>query len=424
MPEVVDNKKIFSLTEVAKSIQKTLAERYTSSFWVKAEMNKLNFYKQSGHCYPELVEKNNGRIVAQMKAILWKDDFVRVNDKFLAILKEPLKDGIKILFHAKVSFDPAHGLALWIMDVDPSYTLGDLEREKQETIQKLKTEGVYDRNRSLKVPLLPQRIAIISVESSKGYADFLKVIESNPWKYKFFGFLFPSLLQGDQAVNSIIYQLSRIRRVKGHFDVVAIIRGGGGDVGLSCFNSYALAREIALFPIPVITGIGHATNETVVEMVSSLNAITPTKLAEYLLQKFHNFSVPVKEAEKKIVDKAQRLIAEMSTMFHSEIKLFMSVVENVLLVNRNDIRSVTQTMVRQAKYLFREQHIGLSGIEKNVGNMSPQSVLRRGYSITRLNGKAVRDFSEVKNGDSLDTIVDNGSISSVVITSTPSTNGE
>lgn len=259
MPETVNNKKIFSLLEVTSSIQKTLSARYTSSFWVKAEMNKLNFYKQSGHCYPDLVEKQDGKVIAQIRSNLWKDDYMKINNTFLEVLKEPLKDGIKILFLAKVSFDPVHGLALRIIDIDPGYTLGDLEKEKQETIKKLQDEGIFNRNKSLKLPLLPQRIAIISVETSKGYGDFMKVIDGNPWNYKFFCFLFPSLLQGEKAVEGIINQLTRIKKVINHFDAVAIIRGGGGDIGLSCYNNYQLSKEFALFPIPVITGIGHST---------------------------------------------------------------------------------------------------------------------------------------------------------------------
>lgn len=227
MPETVNDKQVFSLLEVTKSIQKTLTERYKSSFWVKAEMNKLNYYKQSGHCYPELVEKKDGKVIAQIRSCLWKDDYNRSNNNFLQILKEPLKDGIKILFQAKILFDPAYGLSLLIMNIDPSYTLGDLEREKQETINQLREENIFGRNKILKLPLLPQRIAIISVETSKGYADFLRVIETNPWNYKFFHFLFPSLLQGDKAADSIINQLTRIKKVINHFDVVAVIRGGG-----------------------------------------------------------------------------------------------------------------------------------------------------------------------------------------------------
>ncbi|MDO9028037.1 MAG: exodeoxyribonuclease VII large subunit, partial [Candidatus Roizmanbacteria bacterium] len=268
MPEKVNDKTVLSLLEVTQSIQKTLSERYKSSFWVKAEMNKLNLYPQSGHCYPDLVEKKDGKVIAQMRATLWKDDYIRINNSFQRILKEPLKNGVQILFSAKITFDPAYGLALRIIDIDPSFSLGELEREKQETIERLKKEGIFNKNKEQKLPLLPQRIAIISVETSKGYADFLKIIDENSWGYKFFHFLFPAFLQGEKAIESIGHQLKRIEKVKSHFDVVAIIRGGGGDVGLSCYNNYQLASEVALFPIPVITGIGHATNETVLEMLA------------------------------------------------------------------------------------------------------------------------------------------------------------
>lgn len=480
MPETLHERTIFSLVEVTKSIQKTLSERYKNAFWVKAEMNKLNYYKHSGHCYPELVEKQNGKVIAQIKSCLWREDYIRSNNKFKTVLKEPLKDGIKILFLAKITFDPAHGLSLSILDIDPSYTLGDLEREKQETIQKLRGEGLFDQNKSLKLPVLPQRIAIISVETSKGLADFKKVIETNPWRYKFFSFLFPSLLQGDNAVASICYQLKRIKKVKEHFDVVAIVRGGGGDVGLSCYNNYELVKEIATFPLPVITGIGHATNETVTEMISFYNAITPTKLAEYLLQTFHEFSIPVQEAEKKIKDKAKRFISDENVRFQSEVKLFRSLTENMLIVNQNDIRNLSKSLHQTSHYIFRSKQarlltikneivrsanvfckvkrlevkrmagiiqkdissqvsssktslshcrqnlqfhtmqllkdkvMALSNIENNIRIMSPENVLKRGYSITLLNGKPVKDGSQVSKGDTLETIVLNGNILSTV----------
>ncbi len=458
MPEIVNDKTVFTLLEVTKSIQKTLADRYKSAYWVKAEMNKLNYYSHSGHCYPELVEKSNGKVIAQIKSILWRDDFLNINSNFLKVLKEPLKDGIKILFLAKITFDPGYGLSLRIIDIDPSYTLGDLETEKQETIKRLKIEGIFNKNKLLQLPMLPKRIAIISVETSKGYADFLKVLESNTWNYKFFHFLFPSLLQGDRATISIRNQLKRIKKVREHFDVVAIIRGGGGDIGLSCYNNYELAREIALFPIPVITGIGHVTNETVVEQISFSNAITPTKIAEYLLQKFHNFSVPVQRAEEKIRDKSKRLMSDEKTKFGSEIKLFRSVTENILIGNKNQIKENISTLVQQTTFRFKSEKdylrglrdkikrgalifntseklkisrviiimrkdvisqivqskTALSNMEKNIENMSPESVLKRGYSITRSKGKTIKSTENLKEGDLLETIVFEGRIFSHV----------
>ncbi len=216
MPELVNDKKIFTLLEVTQSIQKTIAERYKSSFWVKAEMNKLNHYSHSGHCYPELVEKQNGKVIAQMRSNLWKMDYQVINANFLRVLKEPLRDGIKILFCATIHADPVYGLNLRIIDIDPSFSLGELEREKQETIDRLKKEGIFAKNKTAPLPLLPQRIAIISVETSKGYADFLKVIEGNSWGYKFFHMLFPALLQGDKSIGAIMNQMRNIKKVLHH----------------------------------------------------------------------------------------------------------------------------------------------------------------------------------------------------------------
>ncbi|RTY86224.1 exodeoxyribonuclease VII large subunit [Flavobacterium sp. RSP15] len=347
MPKKINNKTIFSLLEVTNSIRKTLEERYKSAFWIKAEMNKLNHYSQSGHCFPEIIEKVNGKIIAQIKATLWRDDYQNINRNFLRILKEPLKDGIKILFLAKISFDPSFGLSLQIIDIDPQYTLGDLENEKRETIKKLQLEGIYDKNKKLELSFLPQRIAIISVATSKGFGDFIDVIDKNSWNYKFFYLLFPSILQGDKAVTGIIAQLERIKKVIHHFDAVAIIRGGGGDVGLSCYNNYELAKAITLFPIPVITGIGHVTNETVCEMFAHTNAITPTKLAEFLLQKFHNFSVPIQKAKEKIADKSRRILSEENTKLESELKLFRSITVNILNTNENQIKNASYAMQQQ-----------------------------------------------------------------------------
>ncbi|HVK46757.1 MAG TPA: exodeoxyribonuclease VII large subunit [Pseudobacter sp.] len=435
MPENITDRTVFSLLEVQRSIQKTLTDRYGSSFWVKAEMNKLNYYKQSGHCYPELVEKQQGKVVAQIKSVLWREDFVLINKHFLSYLNEPLKDGIKILFQAKMIYDPVHGLSLRILDIDPSYTLGDLEKEKMESISRLVNEGIFDQNKLLPIPLLPQRIAIISVESSKGYVDFLEVLDGNPWRYKFFHFLFPSLLQGEKAIDTIRYQLARIKKVIHHFDVVAIVRGGGGDVGLSVYNNYELARAIALFPIPVITGIGHATNDTVVEMVAHANAITPTKSAEYLIQRFHNFSVPVMQATEKITDRAKRLITEERNRLKSEVKLFRSVTATVTLEHRNQLMNTVNNLKQQTRYQLRvqqeelskiklsekaaaflkEHNNELSQLERNVANMNPEKVLQRGFSITMKDGKVIKDADEVKEGDIIETVLHNGTISSTTL---------
>jgi len=416
MSEKIKDKTVFSLTEVMKSVQNTLTERYKSAFWVKAEMNKLNYYKHSGHCYPDLIEKQNGKIVAQIRAILWGDDYRRIDDLFRKTLNEPLKDGIKILFLAKIAFDASHGLTLRIFDIDPDYTLGDLEKEKQETIRKLRDEGIFANNKSLQMAVLPKRIAIISVETSKGYKDFLGKIDNNPWGYVFFHLLFPSVLQGDGIIKSITAQLRRIRSVKQHFDAVAIVRGGGGETGLASYNNYELAREIALFPLPVLTGIGHITNETITEMVAYRNLITPTDLADFFLQQFHNFAVPVRQAGQRLSNIVNRMLNSANTKFNAETKLFRSGIETVILKHQNHITLIADKLADRSAGVLREERLRLDSIEKNVANLDPKEVMRRGYSITLHNGKAVRKVSGLKADDTLQTILYEGTIISTIQT--------
>lgn len=370
MPTQENGIKYFSLLEVLSSIQKTILGRYTSCFWVRAEMMKLNHYVHSGHCYPDLVEKSDNRILAQTRALIWKDDFERINKKFISITKEPIKDGITILLYCRVNFDALYGLSLRIIDIDPLFTLGELERERQETIRKIKEEGLWDKNKKLPLPLIPQRLAIVSVQTSKGYSDFMNIIQQEEKKYKIFTFLFPSLLQGDNAVESMILSLDTIELVKDHFDAVLIMRGGGGDIGLSCYNNYNLVKRIVTFPLPILTGIGHSTNETVSEMVSNRNSITPTDLADFILSRFKTFDDSLKELKQE---------------------LFLS---------------STKRIEREAQILNQYNQI--------LKLLDPKNLLKRGYSISYLNDKIIKSYSELKEGDELITLFEDGKVKSIV----------
>ena len=401
-------------------------------------MNRLNHHPPSGHCYPELVEKKDGRIIAEIGSNLWKDDYRRINDNFLQVLKEPLKNGITILFQAKIIYDPVYGLRLRILDIDPAYALGELERERLETIDRLKKEGIFDINRRLTMPLLTKRIAIISVETSKGYSDFIQTIEGNQWGYRFFHMLFPAILQGERSASSIIAQLRRIRRVLHHFDAVAIIRGGGGEVGLTCYNEFHLCREIALFPIPVITGIGHSTNETVSEMVAFESAITPTDLADYLLRQFYDFALPVQRAAEILADRSRRTITEEQTRLMHAVRYFRSVTGHMLLKNRHDCRQAEQSLRLHSATLLRlgreessraaelltdrlprwlsTTRRELEHIEKTVGLLDPRNVLKRGYSITYREGQLLTGQGELQPGDRIRTVLADGEVHSIVET--------
>lgn len=434
MSEQINDKKVFSLLDVTRSIQKTLANRYGSAFWIKAEMIRLNHYPHSGHCYPDLVEKKEGRVVAQIRANLWRQDYRRIDKLFQKTLKEPLKDGIKILFLAKIQFDPQYGLSLHILDIDPAFTLGDLEKEKQKTIEQLKKEELFDRNRTLPLALLPHRIAIISVETSKGFADFRKVIDHNEFGYAYFYFLFPALLQGDNAVPSILRALERIKLVMHHFDMVAIIRGGGGDIGLACYNDYELCKAIATFPMPVISGIGHATNETVAELIAHQNCITPTKMAEWLLQRTHQIAVPVERAREQIVSKSKYILSEKKERFSNQIKYFKSATFNSIHRHNNQLSGLQTRVGQQTLFLLKQQKqtllqstgelhknaiffikkekTTLQTTQQQIKLMDPIHVLKRGYSITYVNNQIVTGRKQVKKEDEITTVLADGVLKS------------
>ena len=388
-------RKIFTLSQVAASIKKTLAERYSSAFWVKAEMNKLNHYSHSGHCYPDLVEKREGKVIAEMRSVLWKGDYQNINRRFLEVLQEPLKDGITVLMLVSISFDATYGISLRIIDIDPSFSLGELTREKQETINRLKKEEVYDNNRKLAFPLLPKRLAIISVETSKGLADFLKIIDGNPWGYKFDFQLFPALLQGDKAVASILSQLRLIEENRLQYDAVALIRGGGGDIGLTCYNNFKLAKALAVFPLPVLTGIGHATNETVSEMVAYKNAITPSELADFLIQHFHQFAVPVLEAETYLNTKLPSYFVEKAQEIHQVSRQFQLAAKNLLEIQRRELAVIRNSLTMVSRQHLTNEKNALMSLEQQIKLLHPDNVLKRGFSISYQKGKVIKSIDEI-----------------------------
>ncbi len=447
MPEYEEDKKIFSLLELGQSIKRMFDTHYNKRYWVKAEMNKLNLYGRSGLCFPDLVEKKEGQVIAEMRGTLWKGDYQRIDRLFNKVVGEPLGEGIKILMQCSVGYDPKYGLSLRIIDIDVNFTLGDLAREKKETLARLSKEGMLDANKKLPMPMLPKRLAVISVETSNGYADFLKVLEQNPYGYRFQHTLFPSLLQGDRAVGTMLRQLEEIRRRHSEFDLVAIIRGGGGDIGLSFLNKYELASVVAGFPIPVVTGIGHATNQTVVEMIAHSDAITPTEMADWLIQRFRALDLALDQKMNSLkmipqeilfganesLDITRRILASESRRLQDSFRYRLGSVEQRLngqltwkLQQISERLNATRKDLQAAVEEFgaeRTEHLGdicvaladssqrllshskerLESSARSIHNMSPAQVLKRGYSISRVNGKAIRAVSELKKGTTLET---------------------
>jgi exodeoxyribonuclease VII large subunit len=406
------NPEVLTLSQLTEGIAKVFDESFPNSFWIKAELAKLNHYPGSGHCYPSLVEKEKGVIKAEIRGNIWANDFLRINQKFVQVTKEPLKEGIQILFRALVKYHPVYGLSLQISDIDPSYTLGEMAREKMETIIRLKNEGLFERNHLLPMALLPKRIAIISVDTSKGFSDFINILENNPWGYAFSCILFPALLQGDKAVDSIIGQLQRIGRFAEYFDAVAIIRGGGGDVGLNCYDNYLLAKEVAMCRLPVLTGIGHSTNETVVEMIAGQNKITPTDVAYFLIQQFHNFAARLEGSRLKIITLSQEILDKEKRRWGEVTRRF----KPGLLIRENgiELKNKSEWFAMRVNQLLINQQVVIDKLEQQVHLLDPQNILKRGYSITYYDGKPITDAAKVKNGNIIKTRLYRGNICSEI----------
>lgn len=415
MSETIEEKQVFSLLEVTRSVQRTIAKRYARTYWIKAEMNKLNHYTHSGHAYPDLVEKKDGKIVAEMRGTIWRSTYQRINTEFVKYLGEPIKDGISLIFEASITYHPMYGMGLNIVDIDVSYVLGELEKEKKESIAKLKKEGLFDRNKKVPFPLLPKRIAIISVETSKGLSDFYKIIRNNPWGYKLEYTLYPALLQGDKSIPSILNQLASIRDHMEEYDVVTIIRGGGGEVGLASYNNYHLAKAVAQFPIPVLTGIGHATNETVCEMVAYKNAITPSNLAEFLLQHFNDFANILRTAEQQIAYRVERKFSVEREKISYNINTINWRSQNLIQRANQIIENNKIQVTAGSNRILEEQRRHIANNKMILKLADPITILNKGFAMVWHNGKIVTSSSQIKEGDTIVNQLRDGEVQSKVL---------
>ncbi len=273
-----------SLCELLGSVKMTLKNHLTPSFWVIAEISELKV-NYSGHCYLELIEKDSGgeSIKAKVRATIWSSAYRMIQAYFESATRSKLAAGMKVMVKASVEFHELYGLSLNITDIEPSYTVGEMALKKQEIINRLIAEGVFGMNKSLSLPDLPRRIAVVSSKTAAGFGDFMDQLLKNDFGYKFYVKLFPAAMQGAEAEQSIIAALDAVFEAESQFDLVVIIRGGGSQSDLNCFNSYWLACHICQFPLPILTGIGHEQDETIADLVANTRLKTPTAVAEFLI---------------------------------------------------------------------------------------------------------------------------------------------
>ena len=423
MDEVSINKTAYSLYELNTAIKSAISTAFSEAYWVTAEIAELKC-NQRGHCYLELVEKDDDKTVAQTKATIWAYEYRKLSHKFQTATNESIRPGMKIMLLAVVNFHEVYGLSLNIRDIDPTYTLGEMARKRKEVIERLRKEGLLELNKGLPLPLVPQRIAVISSPTAAGYGDFFNQLDTNPYGYKFVHVLFPALVQGQDAEASIIEALRKIGKYRHLFDVAVIIRGGGSAVDLNCFDNYALAAQIARCPLPVITGIGHEKDDTVADIVAHTRMKTPTAVAEFVVSGLRSFEDNVIDIRNRIKTYTTRLLQDIRYRLYSLARQLGYIPARAVSAQLNKLLLIQSSLRNFATRRIQQMDHTLDRTEQALRLLDPVNVLRRGYSITRHDGKILKDASLVGKGAAIDTTLYKGNIVSIVGTQRRTRNHE
>ena len=402
-----------TLSQLQKLVKATLDEAFALPVWVSAEIAEIKI-NYSGHCYLELVEKggDNGVPLSQARAVIWRTAYARIAGYFEAETGQRLAAGIRILARVMISYHELYGFSLNILDIDPTFTLGDMERQRQITIERLQREGVWDINRENPLPQVVQRIAIVSSRQAAGYQDFCKELGKSP--YAFSLTLFDAFMQGAGAEDSIVAALDAVADRMEEFDAVVIIRGGGSASDLNCFNAYRLCTHVAQFPMPVLTGIGHDKDTSVADMVAHTALKTPTAVAGWLVERMDTIDAWLDNAALQLRDnvlvtsRAQELrLQELSShlLFHAK---------GLLRQRGMALEQMRETLAASAGNFLARQASRLGNAAELVAGRSPERILRLGFAIVRTDGKAVFSAAQVGKGDTLDIEVADGRIESTV----------
>ena len=384
-------------------------------YWVTGELSEVR-EAANGHCYIELVQRDDvtDELVAKARGTVWSRVYTLLRPYFLEQTGQPFAAGLKVLLQVTVGFHELYGYALDVCDIEPAYTVGDMARRRMLVIKRLADEGVIDLNRELPFPLLPQRVAVISSSTAAGYGDFCHQLLGNRYGFAFYPHHFPAPMQGSGVEQGIIAALDRIAQNIDQWDVVVIIRGGGAVSELSCFDTYDLANNCAQFPIPIITGIGHQRDESVLDIVAHTRAKTPTAAAELLIHAMLEQDAFVENARQEIAT-AVRMRIDAEKLRMNGMSARMPVSAALCLQNEKmRLQPLAQRLSAAAEIFLKEQHHRLELLKEKADAASPRHILEMGYSITRVNGRAVRSVDDIAPGDEVMTVVAGGEFVSTV----------
>lgn len=448
-----------TLLELNQRVKETLNREFPNTFWVIAEISELKVNRK-GHCYLDLVEKDElgDRIVAKAKGIIWSYTYRMLKPYFETTTGREFKQGLKIMVNVSVEFHELYGYSLYIRDIEPSYTLGDIALRRQEVIKKIEEEGIMDMNKQLSLHHVPQKIAVISSKTAAGYRDFIEQLNNNPYGYIFYLKLFPAYMQGNEAESSIIEVLEKIYQYEDLFDAVAIIRGGGAQADLGCFDQYHLAANVAQFPLPVITGIGHEKDESVVDMVAHTKMKTPTAVADFFVSRAYQYEERLLGLRDELVEKIKQYInienqniRNLSGRIYPNVKSILEKSKNTLEIKKErfihthhnfiskkqqNLTAYSNQLVRSYEQSFQKNLLELTNYEQNIDNLvrnymksqkkqienlekakdylDPKNVLKRGFSITQKNNHPVKSSKQVEKGDTIQTFLHEGKIISQI----------
>ena len=406
------SEKFHTLFELNRLVRETIECEMPNEYWVEAELSECRELR--GHCYMELIEKDEQTAtpIAKASAKCWASKWILVRPYFERTTGQRLVAGMKVLLKVYPQFHEAFGFSWIVTDIDPTYTLGDMARKRQEIIRQLKEEGVFDLQKELTLPLFCQRIAVISSETAAGYGDFCNQLADNPYGFQFQTQLFPAIMQGEGVEQSIINALERIYDQP--FDCVVIIRGGGATSDMSGFDTLALAEHVANFPIPIITGIGHDRDESILDMVSHTRVKTATAAAALLIDHLKEVLDTVNNAQNSITRLVQQKLSTLSTQLSSVSEAIPRLFSIVKTRQEAKIDALQQRLPMLIERRFLAENHRLQLMEEKLKALDPQLLLKRGYSITLHKGRAVKDATTLKAGDEIETRLAQGLIHSIV----------
>ena len=405
-----------TLSELTNQIQQVIRSNFDTPQWIRAEISELR-ENPGGHCYLELVEKDDASdaLLAKTKATIWASTYRMLKPYFESSTGQSLRAGLNVLVSVTVEFHGVYGFSLNIRDIDPTFTIGEMAARRLKIIRQLEEDGIVDMNKEIPFPVLPQRLAIISSSTAAGYGDFCDQLKNDSSHFAFYPKLFSAVMQGDQAEASIVSALEKIYEHIELFDVVVIIRGGGAITDLACFDSYELALNCAQFPLPIVSGIGHQRDISILDMVANSSVKTPTAAAELLISVLQNAEsrmssvvADIQHLVKNKIDIENRLINQAQMRIKQTLRSW--VLQKVHLLDRQ--RNRLQSSIRMQ---LLKQNNKLSLLEKNIETHSPQFLLKHGYTITTLNGKRITSSKQIKQGDQIRTYVGDGDFESQII---------